>query len=210
MSDEDQLREVDAPQPHLRTGRGRSHRNQLMVLGELLNAPMHGYQLREILNRVLGPFRQLSWGALYPLIHELEWDGLIESTREPETERTRTGSGTRQRHTYRLTDEGRERFHQLMREPGDYTYDYPGLFMIKLNLFGYVARGEQLAILRHYRGYLQYGVDFLLAEQQFVTKLPGIPERERPHILRLLDYRLNNLQAESAWIDRELARLNEA
>src|SRR5579871_5535110 len=49
----------------------RSAAYELFVLGELVNGPMHGYLLREILNRVLGPYRTMSWGVLYPLIHAL-------------------------------------------------------------------------------------------------------------------------------------------
>ena len=39
---------------------------ELAVLGLLHEAPMHGYELRKRLNTVLGPFRALSYGSLYP------------------------------------------------------------------------------------------------------------------------------------------------
>ena len=50
---------------------------ELFVLGELMDGPHHGYLLREILGRLLGPFRHISCGVLYPLIRQLEREGLI-------------------------------------------------------------------------------------------------------------------------------------
>src|SRR5260221_5839110 len=50
---------------------------ELYVLGELMEQPVHGYLLPQILSHILGPYRQMSWGALYPLIHRLVQDGLI-------------------------------------------------------------------------------------------------------------------------------------
>ena len=60
--------------------RGRVY--ELFVLGELTAGSHHGYLLREILGKILGPFRQVSWGALYPLIHRLSRDGLIAPVSE--------------------------------------------------------------------------------------------------------------------------------
>lgn len=51
--------------------------NELFILGELMNNPMHGYLLHQILNAIVGT-RKISWGALYPLIHSMLADGLIE------------------------------------------------------------------------------------------------------------------------------------
>ena len=47
------------------------------MLGLLRNAPMHGYELRKQITSVLGLFRALSYGSLYPCLHELLAAGLI-------------------------------------------------------------------------------------------------------------------------------------
>ena len=44
---------------------------ELAVLGLLHRTPMHGYELRKQLNSVLGAFRALSYGSLYPCLNEL-------------------------------------------------------------------------------------------------------------------------------------------
>ena len=39
---------------------------EFAMLGLLQDAPMHGYELRKRLNGVLGSFRAISYGSLYP------------------------------------------------------------------------------------------------------------------------------------------------
>lgn len=195
---------------HAALGSRRHPRYELFILGELMGASQHGYHLHEILNRVLGPFRQISWGALYPLIHDLEREGLIEADISFNLHPDQGRSSNRQRRPYRITEAGRQRFKILMREPSAYTADYPELFTVKLNLFGYITFDEQFAILRRHRAYLQIAIDYLIDEQQYVVQRVTLPEAERPHILRFLAYRLSGVQAERAWIDGELARLTEA
>ena len=65
-------------------GRNRSGVLELAVLGLLNGTPMHGYELRKRLYTVLGAFRALSYGSLYPCLHELQAAGLITEDREPE------------------------------------------------------------------------------------------------------------------------------
>src|SRR5438105_2406696 len=92
---------------------------KLFVLGELMDGAHHGYGLREILSRMLGPFRQISWGVLYPLIRQLEREGLIESIEETNVEQSSSAASGKQRKYYRITTDGQERFRTLMLEHED-------------------------------------------------------------------------------------------
>ncbi len=53
---------------------------ELAVLGLLQESPMHGYELRKRLHAVLGPFRALSYGSLYPALRDLVTRGCITET----------------------------------------------------------------------------------------------------------------------------------
>ena len=53
---------------------------ELAVLGLLQESPMHGYELRKRLHAVLGPFRALSYGSLYPALRDLVTRGYITET----------------------------------------------------------------------------------------------------------------------------------
>jgi hypothetical protein len=48
-------------------GRNRTAVLEFAVLGLLHRAPMHGYELSKQLNMLLGTFRALSYGTLYPV-----------------------------------------------------------------------------------------------------------------------------------------------
>src|ERR1700723_534679 len=77
-------------------GRNRSAVLELAVLGLLRNTPMHGYELRKQITSVLGLFRALSYGSLYPCLHELLAAGLIAEEHD-EAEPTRTTAAGRPR-----------------------------------------------------------------------------------------------------------------
>lgn len=183
---------------------------ELFILGELMDGPHHGYQLREILSNLLGPFRQMSWGVLYPLIRQLELEGLIisETQTSPEESGTRASS-SRQRKQYRLTETGRERLYTLMLERGDYNADYRELFIVKLNNFDHLSCQQQLTVLWQYRGYLQVEDFYLLGGQQHVSTDPGIPDNQRAHILRIIDFKRSSVQSEIRWIEQHIKRLEE-
>lgn len=179
---------------------------QLFMLGQLMgNRSVHGYMLRDILSNMLGPFRQMSWGALYPLIRQLERDGLIELDAEDDEGQGKRGTNSRQRKRYRITDAGRERFQAMMQEPDEYTADTPELFMIKLVNFKYVSPELRLAILQHYRGYLQIVENYVQMQRR---RKENHTERDMmQYVLRGVYCRLNTVQAELQWVEQEIARV---
>lgn len=99
--------------------------NELLVLSTLRSGGRHGYQIAlEVEMRSGGAF-ELQHGTLYPILHRLEREGLIEGRWEKE--------GGRQRKEYVLTGAGRghlgegtsgvreamERFLEVLTEGGD-------------------------------------------------------------------------------------------
>ena len=191
--------------------RGPNPIYELFVLGELMVQPMYGYHLHEVVNRVLGPFHQLSWGTLYPLIRRLEQDGLATS----ETEQKHglfhhgTHAQAQERRVYRITEAGQQHFFELMLAPGDYCHAYPDLFAIKLTRFGFLNAEQQLLVLRHYRGYLSYLRVYWQSGQSEVPSKTEISDSERAHILHLFDYHVHTLDAEISWLDAQIASLTE-
>ena len=118
---------------------------------------------------------------------------------------------SRERKRYRITPAGEARFQQLMAEPGAYDADYPDLFTLKVSNFYQIDQATRLAILQHYRGYIVYIQEYLLASRQHINGEPAIPEAERPSILLALDHRLHMARADLEWLDGEIVRIgNEA
>jgi DNA-binding PadR family transcriptional regulator len=181
---------------------------QLFVLGCLMDKSLHGYMLRDFLCNILGPFRQISWGALYPLIRQLERDGLIALDMEGDAGKCNTEANGRQRKRYRITDAGRERFLAMMLEPDEYTVDTPELFLIKLIHFKYVSSELQLTILQHYLGYLRMVENYAqMQRRRKESHQESHKDIDFTHILRGISLRLHGVQAELQWVEQEIARV---
>jgi DNA-binding PadR family transcriptional regulator len=207
------LRQRGAP------GRRKSHAIELFILGELMDGPHHGYLLRDILSRMLGPYRQISWAAIYPLLHQLEEDALIEPLpAAPATPAAAPGapgargeepSTGRQRRVVRITAAGRQRLLALMLAHGAHTTEYHDLFTIKLLYLRHLPPHQQQAILEHGLGYLQRQSTHLRHVFTAQSTSAYLPAEQRQAIVRMMRFRLASVEAEARWVTDELVRLKE-
>ncbi|KQR99606.1 PadR family transcriptional regulator [Williamsia sp. Leaf354] len=114
---------------------------ELAVLGLLLEAPMHGYELRKRLTGLLGAFRAFSYGSLYPTLRRMQTDGLIEEDAGPQGTLKR-----RARRVYKMTPAGRERFAELVADTGPQNYTDDG-FGVHLAFFSRTPAVARMRIL---------------------------------------------------------------
>jgi DNA-binding PadR family transcriptional regulator len=178
---------------------------ELFVLGELSAGPHHGYLLREILVKILGPFQKMSWGALYPLIHHLEEQGRITGEVEKVAKNAQENSKREQRKIYRITKTGRDRFQTLMNQTMPYEVYDPDLFIIRLNYFDYITAQEQVAILHYHQAYLKMQIDFIQTQLKQMLANTHIPKEEKVRIQWVTEFRLKRLEAETAWVATALS-----
>jgi DNA-binding PadR family transcriptional regulator len=132
---------------------------ELAVLGLLHDSPMHGYELRKRLNTILGAFRALSYGTLYPCLRELVSRGWIAET-APDPDRTGPASATsrRARIVYELTAEGKERFQELLSYAGPSSWE-DDTFDVHFAFFGRTEAEVRLRILEGRRSRLEERLD---------------------------------------------------
>jgi PadR family transcriptional regulator PadR len=71
----------------------------VLILSCLAREPMHGYRIVRELERMSEGYFAMREGTLYPHLHQLEKDGLVEGCWE-------TVTGGRERKMYRITDKG--------------------------------------------------------------------------------------------------------
>lgn len=71
-----------------------------LILSCLAREPMHGYRIVKELTQLSEGYFVMGEGTLYPHLHQLEKDGLIEGYWE-------TVSGSRERKCYRITGPGK-------------------------------------------------------------------------------------------------------
>jgi DNA-binding PadR family transcriptional regulator len=127
----------------------RSDVIETMVLGILEDGPAHGYALRKRLSVILGPFRALSYGSLYPCLKRLEAERLIE--REP-TESDL--ASRRSRVSYRLTTAGKERFRDWLEHQTPADWEDEG-FAARMAFFSRTEARLRLRILEGRRARLE-------------------------------------------------------
>ncbi len=71
-----------------------------LILSCLAREPMHGYRIAKELAQISEGYFVMGEGTLYPHLHQLEKDGLVEGYWE-------TVSGGRERKCYRITGSGK-------------------------------------------------------------------------------------------------------
>jgi DNA-binding PadR family transcriptional regulator len=121
---------------------------ELAVLGLLKERSMHGYQLKKSLSETLGPFWQVSYGALYPALKRLKAQGAVEEVFPKST----VG---RRRNVYRLTEKGEALFAGLLESAGERepVGDDNG-FRVRLAFFRYLKPETRIGVLERRRAAL--------------------------------------------------------
>jgi DNA-binding PadR family transcriptional regulator len=197
-------------------GRNRSGVLELAVLGLLHGTPMHGYELRKRLYTVLGAFRALSYGSLYPCLHELLAAGLIaeeheESEAAPDRASTvrasttpaRAKAGRRSLKVYRLTADGKERLQELLAEGGPATWEDDG-FGVHFAFFGLTRADVRLRILEGRRSRLEERMEAIRAA------FTRTRERVDRYTEELHRHGLESVEREVRWLNELIASEREA
>ncbi|MBO0805067.1 MAG: PadR family transcriptional regulator [Nocardiopsaceae bacterium] len=193
---------------------------EFAVLGLLHRTPMHGYELSKQLNMVLGTFRALSYGTLYPCLNKLYAEGLItkEDDQNPSSERIvaparspasrnpavrsvagksaagRPGRAGRSKIVYRLTADGKERLQDLLAEsgPGEWEDDE---FGVHFAFFGQTRADIRLRILEGRRSRLEDRMEGVRAA------LARTAERVDSYTLELQRHGLESVEREVRWLN---------
>ena len=174
---------------------------------------MHGYELRKRLSAVLGAFRALSYGSLYPCLHELLAAGLIAEEHDeagPRTPAAATGTGTarsrsgrRSLKAYRLTAEGKERLAELLGEGGPAAWEDDG-FGVHFAFFGQTRADVRLRILEGRRSRLEERMEAIRAA------FTRTRERVDSYTLELHRHGLESVEREVRWLNELIASERQA
>jgi len=188
-------------------GRNRTGVLEFAVLGLLHRAPMHGYQLSKQLNSLLGAFRALSYGTLYPCLNKLFEEGLIAKEGDvPTAARSaaaarggaaKTTKG-RSKIVYRLTAEGKERLHDLLAQSGPASWEDEE-FGVHFAFFGQTRADIRLRILEGRRSRLEERMEGVR------TVLARTAERVDSYTLELQRYGLESVEREVRWLNELIA-----
>ncbi len=169
----------------------------LAVLGLLQESPMHGYELRKRLNAVLGTFRALSYGTLYPCLKDLAARGWIQAGAALGGDAPASGaagSSSRGRIVYELTAEGKERLQDLLAEAGPATWE-DETFDVRFALFARTDAAVRLRILEGRRTRLEERLDNVRAASGRAR------DRMDSYTLELQQHGLEAAEREVRWLN---------
>jgi len=172
--------------------RGRSDVLEPAILGLLHESPMHGYELRKRLNLVLGSFRALSYGSLYPCLKSLverHWIAGTESGVD-----TGHGVSKRARIVYQLTADGKEHLQQVLAQSGPSTWEDEN-FDVRFAFFAQTDAETRLRILEGRRTRLTERLETV--RQSFARTR----ERMDEYTLELQRHGLEQVEREVRWLD---------
>ncbi|MHB2022997.1 MAG: PadR family transcriptional regulator [Mycobacteriales bacterium] len=165
---------------------------EFAVLGLLHESPLHGYELRKRLTTLLGPFRRISYGSLYPCLKSLLNQGWI-SEDDPIVYAPAL-SGRRGKIVYKLTADGKERLQQLLADSGPASWE-DETFGVHFALFGQTNAEVRLRILEGRRSRLEERREGVRAA------LSRARERLDRYTLELQQHGLESVDREVRWLN---------
>jgi len=189
---------------------------ELIILSQLMLQPAHGYLIASIINDIIGPYARISNGRLYPLLSKLEKSGLIDPVKDtPAVGR----QSDRQLRTYKITEAGRKRFHELMMDTTSNPGEYQKIFLQKVSMLEILKPSERLRLIDHYINYCQAHLLHITAEaDDLVQRSPDWGPEWGPTrfkaVLEVMQHMVDQWQVELDWAkslrERELARVESS
>ena len=168
----------------------------LAVLGQLMEQPQHGYDLKQRINETLGDIARIPSATVYYTLHRLEKHGWVSQKKERKGNRP-------ERNVYTITARGKKEFHSLverslfMEERPYFAFDMALFFAphVKKGLLE-EAVDQKLNLLAEYRMHLKN------LEKSYPGKWPFhlhfLKERGKLHI-----------KADEAWYRQLKAKLQK-
>lgn len=178
---------------------------QVMLLGLLLEQPMYGQQMREVIENHHAFFADfIKKPTIYYQLERLAHDGYLEVRREtvkaPGTGSAHDELALRERDVYYITEKGRGYFYRLLREAlGAHT---PQLSDMDACLFflDHLEPGEASVLLKERYELVAY------ERAQVIQKLHEPRMQDDAHKL-VNDHKLTLLEAELNWLARTIMHL---
>ncbi|MGO8950068.1 MAG: PadR family transcriptional regulator [Ktedonobacterales bacterium] len=156
------------------------------ILGLLSEESLHGYEVKNRFDALLGHTWEVNIGQVYSTLQRLERDNLVESIGE---------RGDRGKLAYQVTPEGRQALDHWLSEPEAEPQHLHDDLFIKLMLIRRLANGNMQGLINKQRRlYLQRLRD--LAELERRARAEG-----RPDLLLLIKGAVIHTEADIKWLD---------
>ena len=137
---------------------------EYVVLGSLIAAPRHGYEIKQFLGSALESTWTVSTSQLYVLLKRLKQERLLQSNLE--TQKTRPS-----RRVFTLTDEGKGIFMDWLHRPTVHVRDFRMEFMTKLFFFFHYSMPGADALVDSQIGFMKARMEEIRRQSEINTDL---------------------------------------
>ena len=178
---------------------------------------MHGYEIRRRLREELGQVSNVSFGSLYPALSRLERAGSVTAAEDPgrtiatpvpmtgsisgeraaqRARRASSGIGRRSRKVYRITEEGRRQFTELLDNERAGGADDARSFSLRLAFARYLPPQARLRLLERRRAQLVQRLSDARAAAA------STQSRIDTYARAVMEHTTESTERDIAWLDR--------
>jgi len=166
---------------------------ELAALGLLLQKPLHGYLLKQQLERFMSGCISVNYGAIYPLLKRLEKQEYIKTFQE-------LADGGTNRKVYQITELGRDRWRaKMLAHPHESWVNSRSRFIIKFFFFSQLKPTERIKLM-HSR--------LITCQLRLENRESQLAEKgeEDPYQAIALQRHLANLRFEIEWLKEQIVK----
>lgn len=200
----------------------RRSRSEFALLGLLSKAPRSGYDVRREVTDTLSHFWAESYGNIYPVLHRLHEQGLVNRATKP-------GSGGPPRQEYSITEDGLEELKAWLSSPIAPSKPRNEL-PLRVYLSSLITDAELAALLRDFANQLGSRMAFLAEARSAIrgeahatgsSEISGARSRKRESTpapaprelmrwLMTIDLGIRSMEAVLGWCEDTIATLENA
>lgn len=175
----------------------RENKSRYALLGLLSLHPMCSYDLKKLIERTTTHFWKEDIAQIYPMLKQLEAEGLAISTVERH-------EGRPERHIYALTDQGWEELRAWIAKPVAEQVKRNEL-LLKLFFASQMPVAVSVEHIQQYRATQQGVLDTFEQLKQSLQQQP--PSKRMTYWLMTISYGIHHMHALIAWCDETLEQL---
>ncbi len=166
------------------------------ILGLLHYKDMHGYRIKEHIERNFGNMWSINYGQIYPNLKKLETEGLV-------TKKDISQINAPNKKLYMLTEKGRETFTEWLFTPPDRGMLIRDPFLLRFIFFGFGDRKSSIKIIDE---------QIVNYERQLKKRKENIIKWEKQDVyVRLMaDLGLNFNEMMLKWLNQARAEINKS
>jgi DNA-binding PadR family transcriptional regulator len=167
----------------------------LVILGFLRGRPLYGYEIKQMIEHVMGDWTNIAFGSIYFALKKLAEEKFVEKVG------TEQEGGRPSRTIYQITDAGREEFMRLLRKMWDTVERQTFDFDIGLSFMSSLPLDEAKGYLQKRVTHLEHTLQYLEAHQaEELADTDHVPTHLASTVF---DHHRRHLQVELDWT-REL------